>query len=152
MQVKVGTCVVEAEERAPAVVEAARLVLGQRRRHRVTRRKRNGGGVLHRARAVRGVGRAADTSSPANTTRISGFSLSDSNSQFYCLPRSGSRSVWLYFFCSVLAGEVSNGTQRIYVCWMDHPGDVVKMLNNTIPPWLGSSKLRYSQRHLKQNR
>jgi nucleotide-binding universal stress UspA family protein len=43
MQVKVETCVVEAEERAPAVVEAARrhgaslLVLGQRRRLGVPR-------------------------------------------------------------------------------------------------------------------
>ena len=56
MQVKVETCAVEAEERAPAVVEAARrhgaslLVLGQRRRRAVARwlqalwrRRRRGG-------------------------------------------------------------------------------------------------------------
>lgn len=61
MQVKVETCAVEAEERAAAVVEAARrhgaslLVLGQRpRRHAVARwlqalwrcRRRAGGGVV----------------------------------------------------------------------------------------------------------
>lgn len=59
MQVTVETCVVEAEERAPAVVEAARrhgaslLVLGQRRRLRVTRwlhalwrRRRRGMGMV----------------------------------------------------------------------------------------------------------
>lgn len=61
MQVKVETCAVEAEERAAAVVEAARrhgaslLVLGQRpRRHAVVRwlqalwrcRRRAGGGVV----------------------------------------------------------------------------------------------------------
>ena len=63
MQVKVETCAVEAEERAPAVVDAARrhgaslLVLGQRpRRHAVARWLQ---AVLWRPRRSRGSSAAA---------------------------------------------------------------------------------------------